>query len=418
MALMEKIDKADVEGSEADGPASSQATPGLRRDSAAVKEKYKGLIRQLPAKMYLEKLIDVFLANFNHHYWIVDPDILYRQLEEWQSLTFKSISTLGPQSLSPDLRAFPAVLFQIIGTALLTVSEGSDSIFEGLKYAGSMSFEDLACDYSESGMAVVNLFGKTGLSLTTVQAEFLRASFLKFSANVTESWHVFSTTVRDAQELGMHRDSFDPKPPADASPEVALEYQWLVQRRRKIFMILMIWDINIAIILGRPGVIDGRHGQPTPPVDAPHPSSRSRTPVVARDPDTEPPTPLSKCLWGLRLTEGLRAVKDMEQYGPYPKDWSKVDTIHQKILRVEEEKPAFLRLENPDTRWDHMPGMQWMREARYHYATLHQFGLMALHRPYIFHRKKSRLEGLRASLQMLELQRQGFEGLPTNSQAK
>ena len=87
---MEKIEKADVEGAESDSPTNGQVL-GLRQDSATVKEKYKGLIRQLPAKLYLEKLIEVFLAKFNHHYWFVDPDIFYQQLEEWQSLDRKSV---------------------------------------------------------------------------------------------------------------------------------------------------------------------------------------------------------------------------------------------------------------------------------------------------------------------------------------
>jgi uncharacterized protein (DUF2237 family) len=50
-----------------------------------------------------------------------------------------------------------------------------------------MTFEDLGIEYSEAGAAVVSLFGKKDLAVTTVQAELLRTSFLKFTKNVAES---------------------------------------------------------------------------------------------------------------------------------------------------------------------------------------------------------------------------------------
>lgn len=53
-------------------------------------------------------------------------------------------------------------------------------------------------------------------------------------------WHVLASAIRDAQELGMHSDSLDPKP-RDKSIESVLENQWLIQVRRKMYMVLSIW---------------------------------------------------------------------------------------------------------------------------------------------------------------------------------
>lgn len=158
-----------------------------RADSFAVREKYKGLVRQLPAKVFIDKLVAMFMRKFNWQYYFVDPDIFYAQLKEWNSLPFSIFSSEGPQGISADLRVFPAVLFQMIATALLVLPDEEEREFATLKYAANMTFEDLACDYSQSGADIVGLFGKKGLSVTTVQAEFLRASFMKFTANVTES---------------------------------------------------------------------------------------------------------------------------------------------------------------------------------------------------------------------------------------
>lgn len=184
IGFLKKIETADADF--VDGP-SGTPTRGPKHQSFAIREKYKGLIRQLPAKVYIDRLITMFLAEFNWQYGFVEPDVFFKQLDEWHNLPFSVLSSEGPLGLSPDLRVFPAVLFQVIATALLLISDGQPSEFDGLKYTASMTFEDLASEYSESGAAIVSLFGKRDLSITTVQAEFLHASFSKFTANVTES---------------------------------------------------------------------------------------------------------------------------------------------------------------------------------------------------------------------------------------
>lgn len=174
----------------------------------------------------------------------------------------------------------------------------------------------------------------------------------------------------------------------------------------------------MSLILARPGVMDWRHPLPTPPVDV-HPfRDLSRTPVLPRDPERDPPTPIASTRWMLRLLDPLRDILDMEKEGPCPKDFAKVDRIHQKFLDLEEQKPAILRSENPDTRWDDTPELHWLPYMRAYYGGLHQLSLMSLHRPYIFHRKTSREAALSAGISMLEAQRRSFIGLPPHSWRK
>lgn len=156
-------------------------------DHLNMRERYKSLIRQLPARTYIDKLVDIYFHDFNWMYYALDRDIFDRQMAEWFSLPFNLLTNGGPQSLSPDLRAFPAMLFQVCASALLILPSGPDPTFDPLKYAGNMTFEDLAMDYSESGVAILSLLGKRQMSITTVLAGFLRASFLKYVALVTES---------------------------------------------------------------------------------------------------------------------------------------------------------------------------------------------------------------------------------------
>jgi hypothetical protein len=156
-------------------------------DHLNTRERYKSLIRQLPARTYIVKLVDIYFVDFNWQYYGLDRDVFDKQLTEWYNLPFDALTSGGPQALPPDLRALPALLFQVLATALLVLPSGSDPTFDSLKYAGNMSFEDLAVDYSESGVAILSLLGKRQMSVTTVLAGFLRAAFLKYVALVTEA---------------------------------------------------------------------------------------------------------------------------------------------------------------------------------------------------------------------------------------
>ncbi|KAM0347925.1 hypothetical protein ACHAPU_004424 [Fusarium lateritium] len=392
---------------------SEESRRGSPGKELALREKYKAIIRQLPARNYIQKLVEMYMRGFNWQYYPIDPDILYVQLEEWNSLPFSVLSDVGPRGLKPELRAFPAVIFQIIATALLLLPERPDSTFDPLKFAGGMSFEDLAVEYSESGQAILDLLGKRHLSLTTVQAQFLRASFHKFTAKVTDAWHTISVAIRDAQDLGMHRDSLDPKA-KDSTVESILENQWLIQRRRRIYLLLATWDLNCAMILGRPGTVDWNQTLPTPPVDAPIPENRNKTPVAPRGED-DYPTPITRILWNLELCGPLRAIQNLEIGGSYPMDPIKIDEIHQSILDLDKGIPPSFRMDNPDTRWDHLPETHWYSANRFYFASLHGFSKMALHRPFIFNRIESRVEAIHASLKTLEVQKMTFEGLPPDS---
>lgn len=169
----------------------------------------------------------------------------------------------------------------------------------------------------------------------------------------------------------------------------------------------------MSTFLGRPGTINRSHGLPTPPVDAVIPKDPSSTPVIRRDPWKDAPTPLTGLLWLLQLNQPLFDIQDIEKDGPHPRDdFAQVDRIHRRIMETEEAKPAMFRLENPDTRWDDNPATFWVRILRYHFAILHNFNLMVLHRPYIFHRRRSREEALRASLRIMEVAGKMFDGLP------
>lgn len=162
----------------------------------------------------------------------------------------------------------------------------------------------------------------------------------------------------------------------------------------------------MSVVLGRPIAIDASI-KPTPPIDAPIPRDRSKTPVLPRGPD-DPPTPLTRALWAFESMLPLRDIVAMEKDGPHPRSFARLEQLHQELVDLEDRTPAYFRRENPDTRFDHLPGCQWLRPARATLPQLISFNFMALHRPYIFTRPQSRREALKACLSMLAMQRSHF----------
>lgn len=175
-------------------------------------------------------------------------------------------------------------------------------------------------------------------------------------------------------------------------------------------MTLVVWDMHMACVLGRPTTTNLRAAPPSPPVDAPEPKDKSRTPVLPRG-EEEPPTPLTRAIWGHHLVALLQEIMELEKEGPCPRDFGRVDRVHNGVLDLEARMPAYFRLENPDTRFDALPECYWLPLSRVIMPQLSSFTLMALHRSYIFTRPKSRTEALKASLAMLHAQRLHFMAL-------
>ncbi|KAI1404157.1 hypothetical protein F4819DRAFT_448910 [Hypoxylon fuscum] len=393
---------------EGDGePLAGMPTENFDGDSFGIRERYKTLVRLLPSRTYVEKLAEIYFRDINWQYFSIDEPVFRELMDQWYNMPFNVLTTSGPQALDPMLRAFPAVLFQILASALLYLPEGTEETFESLKYTSNMTFEDLAFDYSESGVSILSLLGKRQMSIMTVIAGWVRASFLKYTGMVTEAWHQVGTSIRDAQEIGLHRDQMDPLPSPGDSAEDALEKMWMAQSRRRVWMNLLGWDLHTGAVLGRPTSVDFRLMNRALPVDSVIPKDRRKSPIVARG-ENDPPTPLTRAIWSWEAMRPLRDILDLEKEGPFPKDFSKVEKIHQELLDLQARTPPPFRMENPDTRFDHLPECWWLPFVRPSLPQLISFNIMALHRPYVFTRPTSRHEALKASLDMLEAQKSYF----------
>lgn len=397
-----------IEGTDTDtlSPVQQQSTYG----PSGLKEKYKSFIRQLPSKQYIEQLIVTFFREINYQYSALDESTFRDLLRDWHNLSFSTLNK-GPSELPPDLQFFPAMLFQALALALQFQPPNYDPGLDSLKYAAAMSFDDLASDYSESGIQILSLLGKRHTTLVTVQAGFLRTSYLKNCGLIPESWHSLSQTIRDAQEIGLHKSNTDyARRRQDDSPQDILENLWAEQLRRRMWMVLSLWDIHMAITLGRPTTIDSRDGKPAFPIDAPIPRNRREVAPSPRT-DSDPPTPLTMLLWTVEVSAPLWDIINLEKEDPHQNNFQKVEKMHEMIKQISFHCPPFFRSHNPDLSFDSNPSCYWLPRARATFQNGTAFTFMALHRPYIFTSSSSRTSALKAGLEILRAQRTLFNHL-------
>jgi len=375
-------------------------------DYNGLREKYKSLIRQLPSKPAIEKLLVIYFHSINYQYYIIDEGIFRDHLADWNNLSFSTLNK-GPLELSGDLQFFPALLFQVLSLSLQFAPLEHDHHLESLKYAAGMSYDDLANDYSESSVSIMALLGKRHTTFVAVQAGFLRTSFLKNSGLVPEAWHSLSQTIRDAQEIGLHKTSLSRPRRADQTPEDVLENLWLEQLKRRMWLLLSLWDIHMAIVLGRPTTIDSRDGKPAFPIDAPIPKNRIEVAPSPRG-ENDPPTPLSLLIWTCELCAPLWDIYNLEKEDPHQNNIIKVENMHFLINQINLHCPPYFRSHNPDTTFDNHPDCYWLKTARPAFQNNFAFTVMALHRPYIFTNPSSRSLALKAGLDILRSQRTYF----------
>lgn len=150
-------------------------------------QRYKSLVKQLPTRECIAKLTDFYFQKINWQYYILDESSFRQQLHDWYQLDLQPFAAKKFEVLPADVKAFPALLLEVIATSLLLMSPDRALELNDLKNVGGMSFETMAVKHSETGMDLLNLLGKNQISLTTVFADFLRVAFLKYFGQVIES---------------------------------------------------------------------------------------------------------------------------------------------------------------------------------------------------------------------------------------
>ncbi len=360
-----------------------------RRNNDAAAQ-YLGLIREIPHRKYVNILVHSFFTNVAWHYDVIEEAIFRDELSDWDQVSYTALKQ-GPEYLPVNTRYFPALLLQVLALALLYQPVQYDDILDDLKYAPDIDFSDLASDYSTAGHRIMCMLGSRDMPLSKIQAGLMKACFEKSIGSVIESWHTLGSTIRDAQELGLHQLSpYDAnKVASDASKPRE------VKLRRKLWLVLHLWDAHMAVVLGRPMAtrLDPRVVSSTSPPTASPPQDQQE--VIL--------SPFDIILCGYHAAfKYLQDIHDLEVTSKIAQET--VQKIHNAVVSNISRLPAWATSPSPtlDCKYP------WLPAARETLITEVYFVLLALHRPFMSSLSTSRVEALKAALQMLESQNRLF----------
>ncbi|OAR00305.1 hypothetical protein LLEC1_05091 [Akanthomyces lecanii] len=362
---------------------SSESFPNPNTDAVL---QFRALIRQLPPQRHINKLISFFYKELSWQYDIVHEKTFRLQLNAWEQIAYAARNQ--PCHLSPDLRHFPALLFQLLAQALLFQPVRNDESLEDLRHAPDMDLADVATEFSDAGQQVSAIFGPREVTMVKVQAGLLRACFEKTTGLVVEAWHTLGQTIRDAQELGLHRLTLSDEFSADQGSQA--------RAGRKLWLILHLWNGHMAVVLGRPMVTD------LDPESVPPPDFQANQ--VNGNSDLMSITPFNMILCGYNAAyRYLRDIHHLNSTTP-ANVAEKVAAIHSAIMQNLDCIPPWAKLNAKDQDFNY----PWLHAARETLQTEVHFTLLALHRPFIFRQPHSRIQAFTAATRVLESQSRLF----------
>lgn len=363
---------------------------------------YNGLVRQLPSQACIGILVQTFFSNVNWQYDLLDEECFSEDLDTWRKHSYSELQ-MGSEKFTSRALVFPALLFQVLAQALL-FHPPYDEMINSLMTTTDMTFYDLAAEYSDAGAELLSLLGKKNITTAVVQAGLLRASFLKSSGKVVEAWHALGATIRDAQEIGLHTGRIQPK---EYSFGPKREGQNVNLVGHKIWIVLHIWDVHMAVVLGRPIATDLQIDRFALTID----DVEMRREFFSHwQTETDLPRPFDIILAGYNVAyRYFKDIHQIEHNGASPQEYTIVEEIHAAINKNSERLPSWCRLVNPDTKFDRLGGCQWLPVAREGLFSLIYFVVLALHRPFIFTVANSRTEALKAGIFILRAQERLFQ---------
>lgn len=355
---------------------------GLRHGPTA--NQYRRIIRELPSWGHINFLVHAFFRNVAWHYDIVDEATFLNQLRHWRGLSYNQLKE-APHGLTADLWSFPALLFQVLAHSLLFQPLNHDDSLNDLKYAADMDLSDRAAEFSDAGLHLASLVGKSKLTLITIQAGLLRASFEKNTGKVVEAWHSVGIAIRNGQELGLHLETSEHMLNSGHQnlPDHSLGC--------RIWLMLHLWDAHMAVVLGRPMMTRLN------PSNIPLPASWSYSSI-----EQELLQPRDVILCGFHTA--YKYLQDIHGLEKKDNGFLLVEKLHESILTNIANLPAWA---TPQRLRSNEPA--WLSAALEAMFTNVHFALFALHRPFVFLSASSRSKAYYFATQIMESQARLFD---------
>ena len=195
-------------------------------------------------------LVKVFFAECNWIYGCIHQGSFCQLLEEWYDCCTSnnppcpSHGRSGHGERRRVLSQFPALLLQVLGVALQMLPREHYKQMSQLNILGKEDFRVLSAKYSNAACELATLLAPNQASLPRIQQWFLRASWLKSEGRAVESWHALGQAIREAQELGLHKEQ--PRCFSDGAEDLASLWQREIEKR--VWVNLYVWDRYVVTV--------------------------------------------------------------------------------------------------------------------------------------------------------------------------
>lgn len=150
---------------------------------------------QLPPSSVVQELIDVYFAEANWYFGLLERHYFDKAHASWQQARQVLREQASLETFSDRLLHFPALLYQVIAAALQFLPPDS-------AIAKSLDIQTLgACDrlserWSKKGAELMTTLELRQPTIPAVQHELMRSFWLKNSGSGKQAWHFLGSAVR------------------------------------------------------------------------------------------------------------------------------------------------------------------------------------------------------------------------------
>ncbi|KAF2642460.1 hypothetical protein P280DRAFT_447861 [Massarina eburnea CBS 473.64] len=187
----------------------------------------------VPSRSITDAFINHFLAVVNYRYnSIYGPTFTEKYVQWWSDRA-------NGNCLSSE---FTCLLLRILS---YSVQYLTPSLRKMVEFELACNSQVLTERFSTAAEQLSKSFPPSNTSIERVQEQFLKGAWLKSESRIVESWHALGNTIRQAQELGIDKET---------RCEGLSEFD--IEIRRRLWVLLFVWDWQMSTWLGRPHLID------------------------------------------------------------------------------------------------------------------------------------------------------------------
>ncbi|TVY60589.1 hypothetical protein Focb16_v003166 [Fusarium oxysporum f. sp. cubense] len=358
----------------------------------SISQRYRELLSGLPPNAILADLVDVFFAETLVYSQVLERFYFDKLHSDWLT----SNAELTTVALPRDILFFSALVSQVAAVALQFLPSQA-------AVRGELGIEDheqcdkLSQTYSNLGEEFMALLSRENPTIVGVQHDLLRAVWFKNSGRGTAAWHVLGSAIRQAQDQGFHLEVKVNQSGGDIKETIT--NMWYDEYKRRLWVILFVWDSHLAVILNRPRLIHLNDCSAKKPTDCEFPQDPTSCIPKAAGID-EPPSSLAVQLFSYDIGCKVHAMFSSGAHTRHVSSYETVMNLDRDVRGMLERLPPAIRQNNPDTTWDSQ--CPWIVQQRHTVAVIAHSFLLSLHRNHISLHQESRQAAIIGALTVLE----------------